>query len=118
MENLKVIKVDSDEIEFEGGVKLYSYHWGDCCEEHYLDLTNLTLDDFDGLEFNLIGDDFFERIKDYGIALKPINGHPVRIPGYSSNNGYYSSNLELVLKGHDFERRYDIEECQDWYQSQ
>jgi hypothetical protein len=46
--------------------------------------------------------------------LNPIKGHPVRIPGYGSNNGYYSSNLDLVLSdGKRFEKYYDISECQE-----
>ena len=62
-------------------------------------------------------DDFFERIPDYGIALRPINGHPVRIPGYRDNNGYYSSNLDLILTNTDGRgvfKEYNITECQNW----
>lgn len=115
MKNLKVVKIDSDSLEFDNGVKLYSNHDQDCCENHYLSLSDLTLDDFKGLEFDLSNDDFFERIEDYGIALKPINGFPVRIPGYGSNNGYYSSNLDLILTNDkDFTKTYDISECQEW----
>jgi len=74
----------------------------------------LTLADFAGLEFDLTSDDFFERIVGYGIALKPIVGFPVRIPGYGSNNGYYSSDLDLVLiDGKGFSKVFDITECQD-----
>ena len=115
MNTSKVVKVDSanDSIEFDNGLKLYSNHDQDCCENHYLSLSDLTLSDFDGLEFDLTTDDFFERITDFGIALKPTNGHPVRIPGYGSNNGYYSSNLDLILTdGSAFTKTYDISECQ------
>ena len=112
MKNLKVVRVDSDEIEFNNGVKLYSNHDQDCCENHYLSMSDLTMSDFDGLEFDLTGDGFFERIEDYGIALKPTNGHPVRIPGYGSNNGYYSSNLDLVVSGPGFSKTFDISSCQ------
>ena len=114
MKNLKVIKVDAESLEFNNGMKLYSHHDYSCCEEHYLSMSDLTLEDFDGLEFDLTNDDFFERIDGYGIALKPINGHPVRIPGYGSNNGYYSSNLSLIITDGDFFKKYDISECQDW----
>ena len=117
MENLKVVKMDSDSLEFENGMKLYSNHDQECCENHYLSLTDLTLDDFKGLEFDLSNDDFFERLKDYGIALKPINGHPVRIPGYGSNNGCYSSHLELIITnttGQGVYKQYSISECQEW----
>ena len=110
----KVVKIDSDGLEFENGVKLYSDHCHDCCESHFLSFSDIKLDDFDGLEFDLSNDNFFTRIPDYGIQLNPIKGYPVRIPGYGSNNGYYSSNLDLVLtddKG--FTKYYDISECQD-----
>jgi len=117
MENLKVVKIDSDSLEFDNGMILLSDHDQDCCEHHYLSLSDLTLDDFKGLEFDLSNDDFFERIEDYGIALKPKNGHPVRIPGYGSNNGYYSSNLALIITNTDGRgvfKQYDITECQEW----
>ena len=108
----KVTKVTSDYIEFDNKVQLFSDHRQDCCESHYLDFSNLSLSDFEGLEFNLNNDEFFKRIEDFGIELRPINGFPVRIPGYGYNNGYYSSNLSLILKGKNFEKRFDIEECQ------
>ena len=114
MNNLKVVKIDSDSLEFDNGIRLYSYHDSDCCESHYLDLSNILLEDFEGLEFDLTNDNFFERIEDYGIALKPIKGFPVKIPGYGYNNGYYSSQLDLIItNGKGFEKIYDISECQD-----
>jgi hypothetical protein len=119
MHNLKEVKVtainkSNETIEFSNGIKLFSYHYTECCERHYLSLNDLTMSDFEGLEFDLTNDDFFERIEGYGIALKPTNGHPVRIPGYGSNNGYYSSDLSLILTNHnDFAREYNISECQD-----
>jgi len=74
----------------------------------------LTLADFDGLEFDLSSDYFFERIEGYGIALTPLAGHPVRIPGYGSNNGYYSADLTLVLRDvTGFKKVFDITECQE-----
>ena len=115
MEKLKVVSVNSSEIEFENGVKLHSHHNESCCEEHYLSMEDLDLSDFDGLEFDLTNDNFFERIKGYGIALKPINGFAVRIPGYGQNNGYYNSDLALILTNNvDFEKTFDITECQDY----
>ena len=113
MDKLKVAKIDSDTIEFENGVKLYSNHDSDCCESHSLSMSDLTMADFEGLEFDLTNDNFFKRITDYGIELIPTNGHSVNIPGYGSNNGYYSSNLDLILtNGKDFTKNYDISDCQ------
>lgn len=113
MENLKVINISSDAIEFENGVKLYSNHDSDCCEHHELTLEDLTIEDFNGLEFNLSNDDFFNRIPDYGIELIPIHGHSVKIAGHGYNNGYYSDQLDLIIEKDGKEiKRYDITECQ------
>ena len=112
MEKLKVVKVESEQIEFDNGIKLYSNHDSDCCENHYLSFADLKLDDFDGLEFNLSNDNWFKKIEDYGIELIPINGHSVKVPGYGYNNGYYSTNLELCLAGEGFHKEFDITECQ------
>ena len=114
MNRAKVVKIGPDCIEFENNVKLYSEHDQDCCEHHYLYFEDLSLKDFEGLEFDLTGDGFFERIEDYGIILKPLAGHPVSVPGYGYNNGYYSSELTLVITdGKAFNKTFDITECQD-----
>lgn len=113
MNKTKVTKIDSESIEFENGVKLYSNHESDCCEHHYLSFENLTMADFEGLEFDLTNDNFFKRIDGYGIELMPIKGFSVKIAGYGSNNGYYSSDLVLILTNDkDFTKKYDITECQ------
>ncbi len=109
----KVVKVDSTGITFENGIKLESYHSSDCCESHELSFNDLTIEDFKDLEFDLSGEDFFKRIPDYGIELIPLHGHSVKIPGYGSNNGYYSSDLDLVLSdGKDFDKTFDITDRQ------
>lgn len=98
---------------FSDGSKLYSEHYADCCEHHYLDFTSLDLKETAHLEFDLSGDKFFNRIPEYGIELLPLNGHPIRIPGYGSNNGYYSENLHLVLmRGDGKVKTYDVTDCQ------
>lgn len=92
-----VVQVDYG-LVFDDGTQLYSEHESDCCENHYLDFEHIKLEDFAGLAFDLTNDKFFERIEDYGIRLLPVNGMAVSIPGYGYNNGYYSSNLTLVLR--------------------
>jgi hypothetical protein len=116
MKNLKVVEINDEYILFENNVKLYSEHQADCCETHYLSFEDLTLKDFEELEFDLTEDKFFNRIEDYGIELIPLKGHSVKIPGYGYNNGYYSSNLNLYIsddKG--FNKSFDISECQVIY---
>lgn len=111
----KVIKVTSEYIEFDNGIIMLSEHEQNCCESHYLHFGNLTIDNFEDLEFDLTNDNFFTRIDDYGISLNPINGHPIRIPGYGINNGNYSSDLTLVLiyKNKNFYKSFDISDCQN-----
>jgi len=109
---MKVKKIYNDIIEFDNGSTLESYHESDCCENHYLSLKDLSLEEFEGLEFDLSNDNFFERVEGYGIRLIPVNGHPVSIPGYGYNNGYYSSHLDLVLTENGEERVFNISECQ------
>ena len=113
---VKVVEVTGDSLKFDSGLKLTSDHEQDCCESHYLSFADLSLKDFEGLEFDLSNEDFFERIEGYGIALKPIHGHPVRVPGYGDNNGYYSSNLSLVLENADgiIFKSFGITECQNY----
>ena len=110
---MKVTKVNEGSVEFEDGSQLYSDHEQDCCENHYLWFGDVTLEDFDGLEFDLSGDDFFKRIEGYGIELVPVHGHSVKVPGYGYNNGYYSSNLDLILTSPTTKSRvFPISECQ------
>jgi len=110
-----VDSITDDVIYFDNGLRLSHYHASDCCEYHWLDFTHIELDEFDGMQFDLSSDDFFERIPGYGIALKPLNGHPIRIPGYGSNNGYYSDNLTLILSDSDDQevKTFDISDCQE-----
>lgn len=114
MKKLKVIKIDASCIYFENDVTLYSDHDQVCCESHELNLEDLQMSDFEGLEFDLSNDDFFKRIPDYGIELIPIKGYSIKIAGHGSNNGYYSDNLDLVIsQSNKCIKRYDITECQD-----
>lgn len=114
MNNLttKIKHISDDIIVFENGYKLYSNHSQDCCEHHWLDFSNIKEEDYKDLEFDLSTDNFFNRVEDYGIELLATNNFPLRIPGYGSNNGYYSSNLDLVLETDKGTRNYDITECQ------
>ena len=115
MEKLKVVEIKEEAIVFDNGLTLCSNHDRECCENHWLSFENLTLKDFEGLEFNLTNDEFFRGVPDFGIELVPLRGWPVRVPGYGSNNGYYSDQLDLVLIGSDGKefKTYDITECQE-----
>jgi hypothetical protein len=114
MNKQKVIEINSNEIIFENQWKLYSNHDQDCCETHYLDFSYQKLEDFEGLEFDL-DSDLFSKIDGYGIELIPLIGFTVKIPGYGSNNGFYSSDLELILADSNgtIIKKWDITDCQE-----
>lgn len=114
----KVRRVGEDGIRFDNGWYLYSHHDQDCCEQHYLQFKDLTLEDFNGMKFDLTGDEFFERAEGFGIRLIPVvgTGRPVSIAGYADNNGYYSSDLTLHIEDShgNVLKQYDIRECQNY----
>ena len=110
--NVTVKEIGKETIVFSDGSSIASNHDSDCCEHHYLGMDDLTMEDFEGLEFDLTNDRFFNRIPDYGIELVPYVGRSVRIPGYGYNNGYYSDQLELVLKTGDKISIFNITDCQ------
>ena len=115
IKSLTVVKLNSDWVQFDNGMRLYSDHYKDYDEQHYLDFWDLTLSDFEGLKFDLSNDGFFRRIKDYGIELIPVSGLSVKVPGYGANNGRYSDNLDLIISNPDGRgvfAKYDISECQ------
>ena len=116
MEKLKAVKIENDELVFNDGTRLLSIHDPDCCEQHYLDFADLDINDFDGLEFDLTSDKFFNRVEGYGIELVPTDGHVVRVPGYGFNNGYYSSDIHLIIVDANGKtvKSYDVSECQKW----
>jgi len=110
----KVATIEFRQIVFDNGWSLYSEHEQDCCESHSLDFKSLELSEFDGLVFDLNSKSLYNKVPDFGIELIPIAGHPVRIAGHSSNNGYYSSNLHICLKDDKSTVIFldDISECQ------
>jgi hypothetical protein len=107
----RVIEINEN-LLFDDGSELYSEHDQDCCESHYLSFDDLTLSDFDGLDFDLDGK-FFEEVPDFGIRLISLDGRVIPIPGYGSNNGYYSSNLSLILARGNYIKEFNISDCQD-----
>ena len=111
----KVIEIDKKyygRLIFDDGNELTSDHIGDCCESHYLNFEDLELSEFEGLEFDLTNDNFFKKIDGYGIELLPLDGHSVRVAGMGFNNGYYGTNIDLVLKNANTIKTYDVSECQ------
>ena len=79
------------------------------------------MSEYEGLLFDFDTEDLsnsIERVEGSGIRLKPNNGHPIFIPGYSSNNGFYSDDITLVFCRYGDDDVYcqiDVTECQPEY---
>ena len=111
----RVVSSEREQITLDDGSTIESNHDADCCEHHWLDFSEAARDgELIGLDLDLSGE-WFRRVDGYGIELLPAMGdrHPVRVPGYGSNNGYYGSNIELILRRPTGERHiWDVSECQ------
>lgn len=107
-------------------IQMYDYHENDCCEEHFIEwgygLDQIT----EEMRFTVNTNDyckgFIEKVEDYGIRIipNPGTGHPIAFPGYGYNNGFYSTDLILIVVVFDktsnttFHKvELDISECQD-----
>ena len=127
---VKILRIEGDENEskviFENGYTLFSDHDIDCCEWHFLDFTmlkNYNIGTATGKELNIYEQEFdfshgipFKRVKGVGILLIDTQGNKYLINGYGYNSGYYSDDIELLLtKGRLVKYRYDVTECQDYY---
>lgn len=105
------------EDDFDNTYWLRSEHERDCCESHYIDISGFEKEDFFDVHFDFDIVDLsrsIERVKGSGIRLIPNDDHPIFVPGYSNNNGYYSDDLSLYFFSYDLGvlGNIDITECQ------
>jgi hypothetical protein len=113
----KVIKVAHEDVFFDNGMVMTSAHDQDCCEHHYLcfaEAEGLLGADIpiDNLEHRF--DTFFEKVEGYGIRLLAKDQHPIAVPGYGDNNGYYGTNIDLiVMKDNKVIFCQDVSDCQN-----
>ena len=122
-EKLRIVEIGEEYIILENDnkekLRVSSYHSTSCYESHYLDFSEIEDMMEDGTLFCVDTEDpssFFCKVEDFGIRLLPINSHPISVPGYGSNNGYYSSDIDLIvedLRLHKEELRVDVSECQN-----
>ena len=108
---MKIIKITPDYVEFDNGTIIKSHHENDCCEDHYVDFTSLLHQGAEKVNFpeslkDLIVKTSYEENEndkyDYEswrsfIQIKDKKGFKYTLTIYNSNNGYYSSSVELIL---------------------
>ena len=92
---MKIKEIFDYAIIFDNGNILTYSHEQDCCENNYADFK--AIDDIAKLcDFNefLI----FEEVPGSGFRFGN-KGKMVFVPCYSEQNGYYSSNIQIIYKG-------------------
>ena len=91
----KIVQADENLILFSDGTEITGSHEQDCCEYNYADcgqLDDISLNtEFDSS--NLV----FEAIEDSGFRFGNAPSKMFFVPCYSSQNGYYSSDVEIRL---------------------
>ena len=108
---MKIEKINDCGIIFNNGTKLSHYHRQDCCENVYADWeylkqynvlpsTGETISIYD-IEFDDSITNNIDYEKNMGIKLISKTGDKWFIPCYNEQNGYYSSNLSLIIEFED-----------------
>ena len=91
---MKIKRVDDFEIVFDDGQEITFDHYQDCCEANYA-----AFDEIDDLAYE---HDFkylkFEPVECAGFRFGD-DELMVFVPCYSSQNGYYSSDININLNG-------------------
>lgn len=87
---MKIKNITEEEILFNDGTVVTYNHDQDCCENVYAD--------FNALKDTDIFDKEFKDVKIEGVNGSGIKMNGYFIPCYNEQNGYYSSNLEIVIK--------------------
>ena len=106
---MRIFHIDEDCIKFSGNGKMYELvyeHEQDCCEEVYADFLSLPSSFLgkDGTEKRLFRVDFeedldklIEEVEGQGFMLCTKDGDKVLVNCYDIQNGWYSSDLAVVL---------------------
>lgn len=105
---MKIKEINETSIIFDNDYKLETFHDQDCCEEVYADFSVLqtyNVSNITGKTINIREIDFEENlnklvkgIEGQGFNLISKIGENFFVPCYNEQNGYYSSNLELILR--------------------
>lgn len=103
---MKIEKWDDDSILFSDGSSITYDHYADCCECNYADFSVLDVF-YNGETF----DDYTIKLEKFGFILVLSHALPTKfnfaadkriyIPFYSEQNGYYSSDCDLIVRNKD-----------------
>lgn len=117
---MKIKEINEKNIIFDNGYKLEYYHEQDCCEMVYADfevLKSYNVSTKTGKNIKIEEIDFSENLKEIAVGVEKMGfnmiskiGEKFFIPCYNDQNGYYSSDLELILYKEKTKEIMDISE--------
>jgi len=111
--NILGVLEEGIKIDFDGeeSIEIYTKHESDCCENAWgdFDIMKYYEEKIKGKTFDTL---IIKGVEDMGFLLcfekKYGDKIKVFIPCYSSNNGYYSDNLSLIIKRGEIKTEIDI----------
>ena len=117
---MKIKEINEKNIIFDNGYKLEYYHEQDCCEMVYADfevLKSYNVSTKTGKNIKIEEIDFSKNLKEIAVGVEKMGfnmiskiGEKFFIPCYNDQNGYYSSDLELILYKEKTKEIMDISE--------
>lgn len=118
---MKIKEIKEDKIIFDNGYELEYYHEQDCCEHVYADfeiLKDYNVSTKTGKTINIKEIDFEESlvelidgVKGQGFNMISKIEEKFFVPCYNEQNGYYSSELRLILYKEKAKEIMDISDC-------
>lgn len=105
------IKDDTAVFKFESGkdLTIQCYHRQDCCENVYADFSILDYHE-ELVEFQ-VAELIIKGVEEMGFLIclnSRYNNQKIFIPCYNNQNGYYSSDLGLIVSYNDVTKKIDI----------
>ena len=120
--------IGEEKIVFDNGTIMQSFHCHDCCENHWAELSKLkeyNINPKTGDNIDIMQIEFPENIhehlillEDEGFNIVAKDGSKYFVPGYGENNGYYSTDITLIINYPNGKKiEVDLTKCQkiDWY---
>lgn len=99
---MKIKEVTSEHILFDNGNTITFEHDRDCCEYNYADFSVLTENNVN-YSFDFDEELIFAFADSLGFVFgsrdEDNNLHGVFIPCYSDQNGYYSTDIDILYNG-------------------
>lgn len=92
---VKVEKFDDEGLKLSDGTTILDHHDQDCCEHVYADWKQLADQGIEDVEFESL---YIFGKSEHGIIIKENRWgtSDYLVPCYNRQNGYYSSQLELI----------------------